>query len=141
MTGRGFTHTRPTSSLKSGGFTSGATWTNGCRASRRSTSLETKACVVATDISLAALAVAKANARRLDAQVKFVACDVSAALADSTFDVIVSNPPYVAERDRTTLPREVRDHEPALALFGGDNGLAVYPRLISDAARLLRTGG
>jgi len=51
------------------------------------------------------------------------------------------NPPYVAARDRATLQPEVRDYEPALALFGGDDGLAVYPRLISDAMRLLRADG
>ena len=103
--------------------------------------LETKARVVATDVSLTALAVAKKNARRLGARVEFAAGDLGAALADAAFDVVVSNPPYVAARDRATLPREVRDYEPALALFGGDDGLAVYPRLISDAARLLCPDG
>jgi len=103
--------------------------------------LETKARVVAIDVSLAALAVAKENARSLGARVEFVAGDLGTALADSAYDLIVSNPPYVAERDRATLQREVREYEPALALFGGEDGLAVYPRLISDAVRLLRPGG
>ena len=103
--------------------------------------LETKSRVVATDISFAALAVAKENARGLAAPVEFVACDLGAALVDALFELIVSNPPYVAERDRATLQPEVRDYEPALALFGGDDGLAIYPRLISDAARLLRPDG
>ncbi len=54
---------------------------------------------------------------------------------------MVSNPPYIAVRDRASLQPEVRDHEPALALFGGDDGLAIYQRLIPEAARLLRPGG
>src|SRR5882672_238206 len=58
--------------------------------------LETKSRVVGTDVSLATLAVAKENARRLGARIEFVVSDLGAALADSTFDVVVSNPPYVA---------------------------------------------
>jgi release factor glutamine methyltransferase len=103
--------------------------------------LEAQARVVATDISPAALCVAQQNARTLHGRVEFVACDLGAALAGSSFDLVVSNPPYVAERDRATLQREVRDHEPALALYGGDDGLAVYQRLIPEAERLLRPDG
>jgi release factor glutamine methyltransferase len=103
--------------------------------------LETKAHIVASDISLAALAIAQHNARALNAQVDFAACDLGSAFADAAFDMIVSNPPYVAERDRATLQPEVRDYEPALALFAGDDGLAIYRRLIPEAARLLRPGG
>jgi release factor glutamine methyltransferase len=103
--------------------------------------LETQAQVVATDVSLAALHIAQQNARALDARIAFVTCDLGAAFADGSFDLVVSNPPYVAARDRATLPSEVRDHEPALALFGGEDGLAIYRRLIPEAARLLRPGG
>jgi release factor glutamine methyltransferase len=103
--------------------------------------LETQARVVATDISFPALAVARKNAQTLGAQVAFAACDLGSAFADALFDLIVSNPPYVAERDRATLAPEVRDREPALALFGGKDGLAVYRRLIPEARRLLRPGG
>jgi release factor glutamine methyltransferase len=103
--------------------------------------LETKAPVTATDVSLAALRVAQQNAQRLGARVAFVACDLGVALADGSFDLVVSNPPYIAGRDGESLPPEVRDHEPALALFGGHDGLAVYRRLIPEAARLLRRGG
>jgi release factor glutamine methyltransferase len=103
--------------------------------------LETLARVFATDISSAALTVAQQNARTLQASVALVACDLGAAFADASFDLVVSNPPYVAERARVTLQPEVRDHEPALALFAGDDGLAVYRRLIPEAARLLRPGG
>ena len=103
--------------------------------------LETNARVVATDVSMAALDVAQQNARTLNAQVTFVACDLGAAFSAGSFDMVISNPPYVAGRDRASLQPEVRDHEPALALFGGDDGLAVYRRLIPEAERLLRAGG
>jgi release factor glutamine methyltransferase len=103
--------------------------------------LETEARVTATDISLASLGIAKHNARHLAALVDFVQCDLGSALLNQTFDLIVSNPPYVAEADRATLQKEVRDHEPPLALFAGGDGLAIYARLIPEAARLLKPGG
>jgi release factor glutamine methyltransferase len=103
--------------------------------------LETKARVAATDVSLAALQIAQQNARALGAPVAFMACDLGAVFADGSFDLVVSNPPYIAARDRASLQPEVRDPEPALALFGGEDGLALYQRLIPEAARLLRPGG
>ena len=103
--------------------------------------LETNAHVSATDISLAALGTAQQNAAALDARIAFVACDLGAAFADGSFDLVISNPPYVRGRDRASLQPEVRDHEPSLALFGGEDGLAVYRRLVPEASRLLRTGG
>jgi release factor glutamine methyltransferase len=103
--------------------------------------LETEARVTATDISFNALNVARRNAIHLAALVDFVQCDLGSALCDRTFDLIVSNPPYIAETDRATLQREVRDHEPSLALFAGADGLDVYARLIPEAARLLKPGG
>ncbi len=103
--------------------------------------LETKAQVSATDISVAALVVAAENARRLGARVDFAACDLGVALADARFDVVVCNPPYVPEADRASLQREVADHEPHVALFGGADGVAVYTRLVPEAARLLSPGG
>jgi release factor glutamine methyltransferase len=103
--------------------------------------LETKARVAATDVSPAALSIAQQNARSLCAQVSLVACDLGAAFANGSFDLVVSNPPYIRGRDRASLQPEVRDHEPALALFGGEDGLATYRRLIPEAARLLRPGG
>jgi release factor glutamine methyltransferase len=57
------------------------------------------------------------------------------------FDIVVSNPPYVALDDAATLAPEVRDHEPAVALYAGADGLAIYRRLIPEAAQLLRRGG
>ncbi|MDP8990385.1 MAG: peptide chain release factor N(5)-glutamine methyltransferase, partial [Acidobacteriota bacterium] len=103
--------------------------------------LETTMRVTATDVSPAALRVARQNAQALAARVDFVACDLGAAFNDGSFDLVVSNPPYVAERDRASLQSEVRDHEPGLALFGGEDGLAVYRRLIPEATRLLRPDG
>jgi len=106
-----------------------------------SLALETKARVTASDVSLAALRVALRNAQALGARVDFVACDLGAAFIEGSFDLVVSNPPYIAGRDRASLQTEVRDHEPALALFGGEDGLAVYRRLIPEAMRLLRPAG
>lgn len=103
--------------------------------------LETKAGVAATDVSLAALGIAQQNAHTLNARVAFVACDLGTAFADGAFELVVSNPPYIAARDLATLAPEVRDHEPALALFGGNDGLVVYRRLIPEAARLLQPSG
>jgi release factor glutamine methyltransferase len=99
--------------------------------------IATKARVFATDISRAALKVAQQNAP----EVTFVECDLLAAFRDASFDLVVSNPPYVALNDQHTLQREVREHEPALALYGGNDGLDVYRRLIPEAHRVLRPGG
>jgi release factor glutamine methyltransferase len=104
-------------------------------------SLETEARVTATDISSAALHVAQVNARHLAALVDFLQCDLGSALRDRTFDLVVSNPPYVPESDRAALQPEVRDHEPAQALFAGPEGLDIYRRLIPEAARLLKLKG
>jgi release factor glutamine methyltransferase len=102
--------------------------------------LETKAHVTATDISAAALAIATANAAKLQAHVDFVQCDL-ASFQPATFDLIVSNPPYIAESARASLQPEVRDHEPAIALFAGPDGLDLYRRLIPAAEKLLKPGG
>lgn len=103
--------------------------------------LETVARVIATDISAAALCVARSNAQRLSARVEFVGCDLAACIADRSIDVLVSNPPYVPETDRPVIQREVRDYEPHVALFAGPSGLAIYKRLIVEARRVLRPGG
>ena len=100
--------------------------------------LEMNARVVATDLSPAALRVASLNAQRLGAPVDFVCCDLAGALGGS-FDLIVSNPPYIPESD--VLPREVSGHEPPMALYAGADGLEIYRRLIPAAATLLRPGG
>jgi len=97
---------------------------------------------VGTDLSVQALAVAQCNAARLGLirRAAFVACDVAAAL-NEPIDLIVANPPYVASPDLATLPAEVRDYDPRLALDGGADGLAAYRAIARDALRLLSTGG
>lgn len=97
--------------------------------------------VVASDISLGALALALANARRLGAgdRVHGLCMDLAAGLRPGLFDLVVSNPPYVDPADASGLSTEVRDHEPATALFAEDNGLATILRLL-DVARNLRPG-
>src|SRR5258708_22425271 len=88
--------------------------------------LETAAQIYATDISIAALHVAGENARRLSANISLVVCDLTSAFSDRSFDLVASNPPYVPQTDQPALQREVRDYEPAVALFGGPTGLGVY---------------
>jgi release factor glutamine methyltransferase len=104
-------------------------------------SLELQRPVHATDISVRALAIAAENARRLGAEVRFVASDLVSAYADRSLDLIVSNPPYIPTTEEPGLPREVRDHEPRQALYAGPAGLDVYQRLAAEAARALRPGG
>jgi release factor glutamine methyltransferase len=104
------------------------------------------AVVFAADVSAAALAVARSNAERLGLAVTFVEADAFApAFADrvpAAFDLLISNPPYVPQSERDGLQREVRDHEPALALFVDDaDPLAPYRALAGHAARLLAPGG
>ena len=103
--------------------------------------LETGAEVVATDISLAALAIAAENARRLGARITLVHCDLASAITDRSIDVLVSNPPYISAADLAGLAREVRDHEPHVALTSGPTGFEIYERLIDEARRVLRPGG
>jgi len=103
--------------------------------------LEMEVHVMATDLSPAALSIAKENARRLGASVSLVACDLGSAFSGAAFDMVVSNPPYVPARDRHNIQREVREFEPGVALYGGEDGLDVYRRLIPEAARLLKSGG
>ncbi len=96
----------------------------------------------ATDISKAALEVARANAQRLGlaARCRFVACDIASAVT-GPFDLIVSNPPYIAHDDIAGLAPEVRAHDPLLALDGGADGLDVYRAIAGEARRLLAPGG
>jgi release factor glutamine methyltransferase len=99
--------------------------------------------VVATDIASSALAVARRNAVRhgVTERVKFVEGDLFGPVPGRQFDLIVSNPPYVPQTDRDSLAVEVRDFEPALALFAAADGLAIYRRLIPDAFGALVPAG
>jgi release factor glutamine methyltransferase len=98
--------------------------------------------VIATDISGAALDVARRNAERhgVADRIEFVRGDLVDPVADPV-DLIVCNPPYVNDGDRLGLQPEVRDHEPAIALFGGSDGLHVITRLVDGAPTRLRPGG
>jgi len=127
---------------------------------------------LATDISPAALAVAKRNAARhsVSNRIHFIECNLlafpgqaqqaapqldemsnntSQALHGSQvtsyqsrlFDLIVSNPPYIGRRESPSLPREVRDHEPAAALFAGEEGYELYADLIAQSAAHLEPAG
>jgi len=103
--------------------------------------LETGADVLATDISPEAIRVASENARRLDANVRFLACDLLSGVAAQSVDLVASNPPYVPQSDGPGLQREVRDFEPHVALFGGADGMRFYRRLVEESPRVLRPGG
>jgi release factor glutamine methyltransferase len=94
------------------------------------------------DISQAALAVAADNARALglDARTRFVAGDWGKEI-EGPFDVIVANPPYIADQEIARLEPEVADFDPPVALAGGAEGLGCYRRIVPDLGRLLRAGG
>jgi len=100
-----------------------------------------QAMVTAIDLSHAALAIAEENATRNGVALRLLEGDLLAPVADDTFDIVVSNPPYVPLVDRASLAVEVRDYEPALALFAEDDGLGVYRRLIPEAFAVLNSGG
>jgi release factor glutamine methyltransferase len=114
--------------------------------------------VFATDISSAALAVAQRNARRLGfyERITFLESGLFDAFSPLTtrhslalceaegplfFDLVISNPPYIAAREKAALPIEVRDHEPPAALYGGEEGYELYGSLIPEAARHLKPSG
>lgn len=102
-----------------------------------------KARIAATDISAAALDVARENAERngVEGRIRLLKGDWLGPVANELFEIVVSNPPYVPESDRATLDVEVREHEPAMALFAGEDGLAAYRALIPAAHAALVAGG
>ncbi len=97
---------------------------------------------IGLDRSPDAAAMARANAARngVGERAAFLVGDWAAALA-GPFDLVVSNPPYIPSRDLPGLDREVREHDPLLALDGGPDGLDPYRRILADAPRLLGPGG
>nr|WP_215698600.1 peptide chain release factor N(5)-glutamine methyltransferase [Clostridium sp. MCC353] len=101
--------------------------------------------VVAVDISADALAVAEHNARRLckkEGQISFIRSDLFEHLPEGRqFDIIVSNPPYIPSEVIGGLEPEVRDHEPALALDGTEDGLYFYRKLAGECRKYLKPGG
>jgi release factor glutamine methyltransferase len=101
------------------------------------------AILTATDISQPALALAVENATRNNAvdKIRFLQGDLLAPVVGEQFEIIASNPPYVPNTDRALISVEVREHEPAVALFGGEDGLAIYRHLIPEAHAALVPGG
>jgi len=97
----------------------------------------------ATDISVEALEVARANAARHDltSRIQFHQTDLLQGLEDGEFDFVVSNPPYVGESEEGQVQLEVRKFEPRDAVFAGPTGLEVIERLIPQAHKALRGGG
>ena len=102
---------------------------------------ESGATVWACDLSSKAVAVARGNAESLGASVQFAAADLGTCFAPRSFDLIVSNPPYISTLDAGGMQREVRDWEPHLALFAGASGNEIYARIVQCAERLLIPGG
>jgi release factor glutamine methyltransferase len=100
--------------------------------------------ILATDISAPALEIARRNSARhgVADRVLLLQTDLLASINEAnSFDLILSNPPYVACNESHQLSREVREHEPASALFAGPTGIEIYARLIQQAASLLRRRG
>jgi release factor glutamine methyltransferase len=97
----------------------------------------------ATDISAAALEVARANAARhqLEARIQFHEADLLAGFEDNSFDFVVSNPPYVGESEEDQVQLEVRKFEPRNAVFAGPTGTEVIARLIPQTRAALKPGG
>jgi len=97
--------------------------------------------VIAVDRSMAALAVARDNARRLGAVVGWSTGDLLAALPADALQLVISNPPYIGADECAALPPEVRDNEPGMALFAGPRGDEIHARLVPQARQVLRPGG
>ena len=97
--------------------------------------------VVACDISQDALDVAAANAARLGLDVELHISDLLAQVPGDGFRLVVSNPPYVSEREMADLEPEVAEHEPRLATVAGPDGFEIYRRLLPEAAGRLVDGG
>lgn len=98
--------------------------------------------VFGSDVSNDALAVARDNALRLGAyNTAFFESDLFAAFAGKRFDVITANPPYIASAEIATLMPDVRDHEPKLALDGGEDGLVLVRRIVTDSPAHLEPRG
>lgn len=98
--------------------------------------------VLAVDVSPEALDIAEANAARLEARVEFRLSDLLSAIeSEKTFDIIVSNPPYVGECEADKVQKQVRDFEPHCAVFGGHRGMDIIDRLVPQVCDHLKPGG
>ena len=99
--------------------------------------------ITAIDCSPQALTIARENAQRnqIADRINFLEGYLLAPLVGQGFDIIASNPPYIPASDHDSLSTEVRDHEPHIALFAGEDGLDIYQRLIPEALPLLKPNG
>lgn len=97
--------------------------------------------VTATDISEEALAVAERNAEKLGCELAFVQGDLAAPLQNEKWDVIVSNPPYIAEEEASLMTNTVLDYEPHMALFAEEEGLYCYRKLAAQLPTMMNPGG
>jgi release factor glutamine methyltransferase len=115
---------------------------SGCIAIALAKELPKAEIILGTDVSNAALAVARRNADRHVPKVRraFLQQNLISGLAGQ-YDLIVSNPPYIGRKEKETLMREVRDYEPEVALYGGEEGYEIYADLIAQAAHIVKRGG
>ena len=97
--------------------------------------------ITATEISPEALAIAKENTAPYNERITLLLGDLFEPIGDQSFDLIVSNPPYMRDDEWSTLQPEVRDHEPLTALKAGKDGLDFYRRIINDSGKHLNPGG
>lgn len=95
--------------------------------------------LIAVEKDPAAVEWLRKNVSRIDETVRILESDVEDALDGVKCDVVIANPPYIP--DGQELPKDVADHEPAVALFGGEDGMTIPRRFINAAARLLKSGG
>ncbi|MCY3986145.1 MAG: peptide chain release factor N(5)-glutamine methyltransferase [Candidatus Dadabacteria bacterium] len=103
---------------------------------------ETQNCeIFASDVSAATLSVAARNAGAHCARVRFVNSDLLGCFAKSSFDMIISNLPYVSGAEYAKLPREIKHYEPLSALLGGEDGLSCIKKAVDSAREVLREGG
>ena len=96
--------------------------------------------IIASDVSVAALNIAKENANTNKAEVSFIQSDIFENIKDK-FDIIVSNPPYIDYKDRTTMQDNVLNYDPHLALFAEEEGMYFYRRIIEEAKEHLTQDG
>ena len=96
--------------------------------------------VAASDLSDKAIGLAMRNASINDAEIRLIKSDLFKDI-EGSFDVIVSNPPYIPTEEIETLSPEVRDHDPRMALDGGEDGLDIYRRIVSECGDVLNAGG
>lgn len=97
--------------------------------------------VTATDLSAKALEIANENAINNEVDVRFLKGDLTEPVKKEQFDVILSNPPYIADEERNVMDQTVLDYEPALALFAENHGMAIYERLAEEVKPLLAPNG